>query len=115
MNPSIKIIPFPEVENAYIVISARIEKSGNNIRHAMTFLYDGCNGQAIEWEPDYGPITKLVKCEETHEEAVPHWFYPFYTGQGNWTQLGVIDSGLPEYFLCGDYKGLFNAMKEWLR
>jgi hypothetical protein len=115
MNKSIKIIPFPEIENAYIVISAIKAENGNNVRHAMTFLYDGKNGQAIEWEPDYGPITRLTQCKESDEDAEPHWFFPFYTGHGNWSQLGVEKSGLPYFFLKGDYKALFSAMKEWLR
>lgn len=116
-NKSLKVIPFPDIEKAYIVISSRPTEDpdhGNGVEKCMSFLFDGGNGVAVEWEPNYGPITIIRECNETDEGAVPHWFFPFYKGQSDWTQLGVHRSMLPEYFIEGNYTSMFNAMKSWL-
>ena len=54
MNKSIKTIPFPEIENAYIVISAGYTKHGNGCEIATTFLYATKDGGS-EWEPNKSP------------------------------------------------------------
>lgn len=116
-NKSIKVIPFPDIEKAYVVISSRPTRdpnNGNGVEKCLSFLVDGGNGVAVEWEPEYGPITVLRECEKADEGAIPHWFFPFYKGQGNWSQLGVHRSSLPEYFIEGDYVAMFDAMKLWL-
>ena len=117
MNPSIKIIPFPGIENAYVVISARKNSQviQNGCEKNMSFLYDNGNGIAVEWEPDYGPITVLYGCNPEDEGAQPHWFFKYYTGQGNWSQLAVEEEGLPNDFLNGDYKSLFLTLKCWAK
>ena len=113
MKKSIKIIPFPEIENAFIVISGhKTDKTGNGVKSCMSFVYGDKDGGA-EWEPEYGPITTLIPCEETDEEAIPHWFYPFYKGQGYWSQNAVQAENLDEYFDEGDYKSIFNVLKKW--
>ena len=113
MKKSIKIIPFPEIKNAYIVISGhKNEKKGNGVRACMSFVYGDENGGA-EWEPENGPITKLIPCDEKDKEAMPHWFYPFYKGQGYWSQRAVQIENLAEYFYEGNYIGIFNVLKKW--
>ena len=49
MKKNIKIIPFPEIENAYIVISGNKSDRGNGCKHNLTFLY-ATNKIACEWK-----------------------------------------------------------------
>lgn len=112
MNESIKCIPFPGIEGAYVVISAGKSDKGNNVSKRMSFFFDNGNVGA-EWEPDYGPITVIYKRDKDDEDAKPHWFYEYYAGQGHWSQCAVEKEGLPEYFLAGDYNMLFAALKDW--
>ena len=113
LNKNIKCIPFPEIDNAYVVISGHdYEKNGNGVRKCMSFFYD--NGDVgAEWEPDNGPITVIYKCEKDHKDAKKHWFYDYSTGTGNWSQLAVEEEGLPSAFLDGDYEYIFNVLKDW--
>lgn len=115
MNPSIKIIPFPNIANAYVVISARISETANGCKKNMSFLYDNGNGIAVEWEPDNGPITILHACNLEDEGAQPHWFFKYYTGQGHWSQLAVIEEELPQDFLNGNYESLFSTLRSWAK
>lgn len=78
----------------------------------MSFFY-GTETGGCEWEPDYGPIIRIYPCDKDHEEAKPHWFYPFCTGNQNWSQLAVDSENLVEMFLEGDYKSMFNVLKRW--
>lgn len=56
MNPKVKVIPFPEIKNAYIVISGNQADTCNKVRSNISFFYlDGDIG--VEWEPNNGPIT----------------------------------------------------------
>jgi len=113
MNKSIKIIPFEGIENAFIVISARPNsENGNRIATTISFVYGTKEGGA-EWEPNHGPITRLYPCSETDPEAEPHWFFPFYKGQGYWSQLAVDEYDLPGLFLNGDYEGIFSVLKQF--
>lgn len=113
-NKNIKIIPFPDIDNAFVVISFRNREHGNKVKTCLSFLYDGKHGRAVEWEPEYGPITVLEQCKENHPDAVEHWFFPYYTGQANWSQIAVEREGLPELLKNGDYKGMFEVLKNWL-
>jgi len=115
MNSNIKVIPFPDIEGAYIVISAYKSDDANGLKKCMSFFFDGGNNIGAEWEPDYGPITVIYSCAESHPKAQEHWFYPFCTGYGNWSQLAVIDSGLSKAFLDGDYALLFGILKDWTK
>ena len=112
INKNVRCIPFPGIENAYVVISGYKTKAGNGVKKCMSFFYD--NGAiGAEWEPDYGPITIIYKCNKKDEESRPHWFYDFYTGQGHWSQMAVEEEGLPSAFLDGDYEYLFLVLKKW--
>lgn len=112
MNKNVYCIPFDGIENAYVVISGHKAKTGNGIKKCMSFFYD--NGLVgAEWEPDNGPITVIYKCRAEDEGSIPHWFYGFYTGQGNWSQLAVEEEGLPSAFLDGDYKYIFAVLRCW--
>jgi hypothetical protein len=112
MNKSITVLPFPEIKNAYIVISGRETDTINKVTPSMSFLY-GTEKIAVEWEPDYGPITILYSCAKDHPEAQEHWFFPFITGYGNWNQLAVNRERLGEKFYTGKYKELFEVLKNW--
>jgi len=110
----VKVIPFPEIENAYVVISARYnEEKCNKCEPIMSFLYAN-ETRGVEWEPSYGPITLLISCGNRHPEAREHFFFPYITGYGNWTQLGVNDNLLGRRFSKGDYEGIFNVLKSYI-
>lgn len=120
MNRSIKVIPFPNIDGAYIVISAHkeIRETYEKTKSEMSFFFDGGCGIGCEWEPDYGPITKIISCdkdfkETEFEKAYPHWFYPYYKGPGYWSQLAVEEEHLPEAFLAGNYEWIFEVLKRW--
>lgn len=112
MNKNVKCIPFPEVENAYIVISGSKSENGNGCKKHMSFFYAG-KFAGLEWEPDYGPITIIHPCEKTHPHAKKHFYFPYYAGNSDWSQLAVTKQNLPELFLSGDYAGIFNVLKQW--
>lgn len=115
MNESIKIIPFPGIQGANIVISFhRNEDNGNKIESIISFFLAGENGTSVEWEPKHGPITRITECNADHDDARPHWFYKFHTGYGNWTQCAVNERGLPNAALYGDYEYIFNVLKDYL-
>ena len=113
-NKNIVCIPFPDIPNAYVVISGHEdkEKGANGCKKCMSFFYDGGEIGA-EWEPDYGPITKIIKLKEGDEGAIPHWFYDYYAGQGHWSQLAVEETGIASYFIRGYYQDVFRVLKEW--
>jgi len=113
MNKNVKCIPFPNIENAYIVISGHKNKNtGNGVRKCMSFFYDsGMVG--AEWEPENGPITVIYSCCKEHEESQPHWFYDYCTGYGNWSQLAVNNEMLPDAFLDGNYSFIFSVLAKW--
>ena len=112
MNNSVKCIPFPDIKNAYVVISAGESTKPNNVEKCMSFFYvEGDIG--VEWEPDYGPITVIYKCLEDDPNAQMHWFFDYCTGYGNWSQLAVLEQGLDVAFLSGNYEMLFGILKDW--
>lgn len=120
-NESIKCIPFPGIEGAYVVISGRhrsIESLkrtsfGVDLKTTMTLFFDSGNGIGAEWEPEYGPITTYYSVPEDHPKAQEHWFYPFVDGTGHWTQLAVEKHDLKLRFLEGDYEYIFGVLKEY--
>lgn len=110
----IKVIPFPEIENAYIVISGHKKDTQNEVSSIMSFLYAEDNIGA-EWEPNYGPITIIYPCEKDHPEAQPHWYFDYYKGPGYWSQLAVNEEKLGPAFYTGDYDYIFAVLKRWAR
>ena len=111
MNKNILCIPFPDIKNAYVVISGHKANTGNGVEKCMSFFYD--NGDVgAEWEPDNGPITRIDKCNKDNPEAQKHWFYDYCTGYGNWSQLAVNDERLPDAFIDGNYKFIFLVLKK---
>ena len=111
LRSNIKIIPF--AENCYIVISGeKIEASGTNgCQPCISFFYGSKTG-GCEWEPKYGPITKVKPCEENDPLSSPHFFYPFFK-TGFWNQSAVDTEKLPQLFLEGNYEGIFAVLKKW--
>ena len=113
MNPRVKVIPFPEIENAYIVISGnKSEEACNKVRSNISFFYVHDN-IGVEWEPNYGPITVLYGCKETDKDAQKHWYFDYFTGQCHWSQLAVNRERLGEKFYLGNYEGIFNVLRQW--
>lgn len=113
-NPSVKVIPFPEIENAYLIISCyRRDDDPNFIRATMSFFYDN-KTCGTEWEPQYGPIQIWYPCDEKHEDKQEHYYYPFVVKHfGDWSQMAVDYEELREAFLRGDFKWIFSVLKRW--
>jgi hypothetical protein len=112
LRKSVKVIPFPGITDAYVVISGGSSKGPNGCETIMSFFWGDREG-GCEWEPQFGPFTKITPCDSQHPDALPHWFYEFCTGYGNWTQLAVEDTHIVEYFLNGDYLGVFKILQEY--
>lgn len=110
----VQIIPFPEIENAYLIISGVWrDKDREFVKPLMTFLYDG-GRFAAEWEPKYGPIQIWEKADELTEGTEEHYFYPFIKDVGlNWSQLAVNEEELPSKFVAGEYQGIFDSLRSW--
>jgi hypothetical protein len=115
MNKSIKVIPFPDIEHAYLVISARRnEHDPEWVKVMQSFVYMEKPTHAIEWEPEHGPIQTWLACDETDDGAESHWMFPYHnTPPGSWSQLAVYERGLPEAYLRGDFRYIFSVLRDW--
>lgn len=125
MRKSLKVIPFPGISDAYIVISSyedevsKLKYNETRVKKCLSFFWGNADGGA-EWESEQGPITVIHPCAEDFKEsdwvkATPHWFYPFFKGNGFWSQLAVDHERLPQKFLAGDYEGIFDTLRAWAR
>jgi hypothetical protein len=119
---NIKVIPFPEIPDAYVVISfvpTKDPRHGNGVVARMSFFVaDDREMEGVEWEPESGPITRIhgVSDPENLDKgpAMPHWYFKYYTGNADWSQLTVNREGLPELLLEGRYEMLFAKIKNWI-
>jgi len=115
MRKSIKLLPFPEIPRAMVVISTEQvdEKVAPNCNIPIfSFLVQVSADAAVEWEPKYGAITLILRCSEQEENAMPHWYFPFHVA-GLWSQLTVNELELGKLFANGEYQLLFDAMQQW--
>ena len=111
---------FPDVEGAYLLVSGSIkneelEISQLNTRAMVSFLL--VEGDiAIEWEPNYGPIQIFYRAGLNDPDRIPHYVFPFVKkpGFGEWSQLAVEQEGLPQAFIAGNYKYIFDVLAEWI-
>ena len=112
---SVKVNPVEGIKGANIVTSFRAdEKRGNGVRCCFSFLQVlEPEVSAVEFEPEEGAFTLLTACAESHPDAQPHWLFPFYTGQGNWGQCIVRDSGICNALIEGDHLKVFAILKSW--
>ena len=113
MNKSIQIIPFPNIPDAYVVISATRTNEGNGCSTDMSFFYGTAKG-GCEWEPNFGPFTLITPVKGEHPKAEPHWFYKYCAGNGDWAQTMVDKSQIVSYFLMGDYERVFEILKRFV-
>ncbi len=113
MNKNVKVIPFKDLEHAYVIISFKEDKYGRGAEYFLSFLYDG-GRVAAEWEPRYGPIQRWIKCDKDSPNAQEHYFYEYHnTPPGSWSQLAVETYGLVKELLMGHYETIFNILKDW--
>ncbi|MDY7037911.1 MAG: hypothetical protein SV375_17335 [Thermodesulfobacteriota bacterium] len=114
MNKNVKCLPFPGIENAYVVISGYKTKTlkfcGDGVKKCMSFFYNGGDIGA-EWEPESDIITVICKCDKKHEHSQEHWFYDYCIE--HMSQHVASGYGLPGAFLRGDYIYLFKVLKAW--
>lgn len=112
MNKSIQVLPFPNILDAYVVISGIRSNHGNGCAINMSFFY-GTKKGGVEWLPDFGPFTLITPVDGNHPEAKPHWFYKYYKGDSEWAQAIVDESQIVDYFLMGDYQRVFEILKNF--
>lgn len=112
MNKSIQVLPFPNIPDAYVVISGMRSNHGNGCETNMSFFYGTKKGGA-EWMPDSGRFTLITPVNGSHPEAKPHWFYEYYSDDTEWAQLLVDKSQIVKYFLMGDYERVFEILKRF--
>jgi hypothetical protein len=104
----------------------RNENFGDMMIHAhMTFLADGGNGFAAEWEPQYGPIHVWSECAEDFVDlsnpvqpmpAKKHWHFDFVKDEPmNWSQLAVDRERLKENLIAGRIDDVFRSLLSWAR
>lgn len=117
--PRVAILPWPELENCYLVLSANWRNdTKENSTPAISFTYER-NGVAADWDGELGPITIWKKSEKNgndgeHDPAQMHWLWPWATGRGNWSQLAVNREGLPDAFVNGSYAYIFDVLKSFV-
>lgn len=113
LKKRVATLPFPNIKNAYILVSGSWRKDHDFVEPVVSFLYDA-GLKAAEWCPPYGPITIHRKTEEGQENAKKHYFYDYVVNESlNWSQLAVEREGLPEAFVNGNYDYIFEVLKEW--
>lgn len=79
------------------------------VKGTLTFLSDGGNGKAAEWEPEYGPIHIWEE-----GEGRPHWHFESVLDKPlNWSQLAVDREGLKDLLIEGNIDGVFAVLKRW--
>jgi hypothetical protein len=118
MNKSIIKLPFPGIENAYLVFSANQKKLVEfdvGVYYNVSFLvYAG--SVAAEWEPQYGPIQLWYKREATDENVEPGYVFEYVDAGGlNWSQLAVEREQLKPALLSGDYQYIFSVLHRWAK
>jgi len=112
MRPSIKVIPFPELPNCYIVISILSDSvTVARNRSVFSFFATVNDELAVEWEPGYGPVTGIHACGSDHPDAEPHWYFPFFTGSDDSSYAAIGELNLFSLFEKGSYAELFTALK----
>jgi len=120
MRDSIKKIPFPDIDGAFIIISAHEfldehkRPRGNGCEPTLSFVY--INGDyAAEWEPQYGPISTIQKADADAEGVRECYIFGHRVDSPlNWSQLAVEDMGLPRAFLRGHYEFIFDVLRSWV-
>jgi hypothetical protein len=110
-------LPFPGIEGAYVLISGSKRDmkdiSGFYCKGHMTFAFH-VGRTLAEWEPEYGPIQVWEQAKEKKEGTKEHYFFDYvYDTFGNWSQIAVDEAELPQAFVAGDYKYIFNVLKDW--
>ena len=109
------------IENAYFSISASFEDKDktsydDKLNVITAFMHKDSETSMIEWEPKYGAITLIEKCDEDWEgdygtAASKHWYFGWCKGYGNWAQLAVDELGLRKAFVDGQFQYIFNSLK----
>jgi len=113
-----RIIKYEYEPNCYVLVSGQKKDPKDHygmflVHSVVSFLYDA-GEYAAEWEVEYGPIQILHRCEEADENAKPHYFYDFENSPpGSWSQLAVEENELPQAFNAGDFRYIFNILKDW--
>lgn len=106
------------IENAYVSTSAYRNKD-DELSLFTVLLYMETNDMMVEWEPIYGPITRITKCDKLWtgeyewQKSSPHWYFGWCKGRGDWAQLAVDDNGLQTALTDGNFEHIFNVLKRY--
>jgi hypothetical protein len=107
------VIVSPFGAGRYILTSTRRAEHpdrGNGVCAVTSFMVvSSCGNYAVEWEPEYGPISFDAK------SASGERFNPILgLCHNDWTQLGVAESGLPRFAETCSYEQIFKALEKHL-
>lgn len=113
-------------ERCFIYQSFVLEESSFGdmmLKPHVSFLADNGNGQAAEWEPQYGPIQIWTECDEDWRgetergnpiEPRKHWHFPFVEDNPlAWSQLAVDRENLKGLLARGNVDAVFNVLFRW--
>jgi hypothetical protein len=136
LKKRVKVLPWPDKENCFLVISGPIMKKTNygekwytghqeyvqqyhsneTCEPRITFTYSN-DKVAVEWDGAHGPIQCWYKCEKDYkseyDHARPHWIFDYAYGSGMWSQMAVDNNHLVQSFNEGDYDHIFNVLKRF--
>lgn len=103
-------------EEGYILVSARkIADDGFFIRiqPVLSFLVPINFEYYVEWEPEAGPFSLVKRANELNDKTEKNYWFEYCYKHRPWAQ-GIVDSlEMKEAFIEGQYKYIFNALKQW--
>lgn len=139
--PRVATLPWPGIPGAFLCLSGRLREGqhaygtkwyakgeqhnertekyiDDEVRTTpvISFIFDTGNCCA-EWDGEYGPIQLAWKRDAGFKagdtEAESHWFYPYATWRGHWSQMAVKEARLSELFNAGRYEEIFHELRRW--
>ena len=121
LRQRIRMIPWPGMENCYVVISGQWPDNRHEMsKPHMTFTaVDWETGVAAEWDGEYGPIQLAFRAANpgdtpSGEFAAPCWIFENSVRGLHWSQRAVRDHDLARSFVNGDYDHIFAVLGSWL-
>jgi len=113
------VIPVTQFgEGAHVIYSASkrdMEETQGDFRVKNHFSFCWIDGNnAVEWEPQYGPIQSWHKCDKDSEGAQPNYIFEYTDSPGgSWSQIAVDTYELPQAANAGSWQYIFNVLKDW--
>jgi len=109
--PSLQILPFPEVENAYTVVSFFTVSKGKDLRSRVSFLYRVNPSLIAEWEIESSDFILYRACDKHSPEAARHFFFEATADYGEVIEFKAAELGLAQQVKAGNFKEVFKILK----